>query len=220
MNTIQRTLLTLWLLLFSSISFGQVDQVAISSNENGMKLMVNGDNFMINGMNWDYVPIGETIPNYSLWNQSDDVIKAALDAEMGLLKNMGVNAIRQYEGVQPKWISYIYENYGIYTMINHAFGRYGLTLSGTWVPNTDYADPKTKEQLLAEVTALTLKYKDTPGLLMYLLGNENNYGLFWDGAETEDIPVKDRKSTKRARQYTFTCLYRYKKGGKTIVDKY
>ncbi|MDZ7613352.1 MAG: hypothetical protein U5K51_06285 [Flavobacteriaceae bacterium] len=23
---------------------------------------------------------------------------------------------------------------------------------------------------------------------MYLLGNENNYGLFWAGAETEDFP--------------------------------
>jgi len=43
------------------------------------------------------------------------------------------------------------------------------------------------------------EYKDTPGLLMYLLGNENNYGLFWGGAETEDIPMEDRESTIRAR---------------------
>ncbi len=42
------------------------------------------------------------------------------------------------------------------------------------------------------------EYKDTPGLLLYLLGNENNYGLFWDGAETEDIPMEDRRSTVRA----------------------
>ena len=34
---------------------------------------------------------------------------------------------------------------------------------------------------------------------MFLLGNENNYGLFWDGAETENIPVQDQKATKRAR---------------------
>jgi hypothetical protein len=34
--------------------------------------------------------------------------------------------------------------------------------------------------------------------LLYLLGNENNYGLFWEGAETEDIPIEDRKSTVRA----------------------
>ena len=66
-----------------------------------MKLVVNGDAFMINGMNWDYFPIGTNF-TYSLWKQSDDVIKAALDAEMGLLRNMGVNVIRQYTGVQPK----------------------------------------------------------------------------------------------------------------------
>jgi hypothetical protein len=34
---------------------------------------------------------------------------------------------------------------------------------------------------------------------LFLLGNENNYGLFWDGAETENIPLEDRKSTKRAK---------------------
>jgi hypothetical protein len=84
-------------------------------------------------------------------------------------------------------------------MVNHAFGRYGLTIEGSWVPNTDYADQKTQEILLSEVTDLVNRYKGTPGLLMYLLGNENNYGLFWDGAETEDIPLEDRKSTKRAR---------------------
>jgi hypothetical protein len=43
------------------------------------------------------------------------------------------------------------------------------------------------------------EYKDTKGLLLFLLGNENNYGLFWDGAETEDIPMEDRKSTPRAQ---------------------
>ncbi len=30
------------------------------------------------------------------------------------------------------------------------------------------------------------------------MGNENNYGLFWRGAETEDVPFADRKSTKSA----------------------
>jgi hypothetical protein len=32
-----------------------------------------------------------------------------------------------------------YENYGIYTMLNHTFGRYGLTINGA-VLDTDYAD--------------------------------------------------------------------------------
>ena len=178
--------------LFVTSIFAQADKVSVLNDDDGMKLVVNGEHFMINGMNWDYFPIG-TNYSYSLWKQSDDVIKAALDAEMGLLKNMGVNVIRQYTGVQPKWIKYIYEKYGIYTLLNHSFGRYGLTINGTWVPVTDYRDPDTQKLLMSEATKLAQDYKDTPGLLMFLLGNENNYGLFWAGAETEDFPDEAEK---------------------------
>ena len=180
------------------VAFAQNPQISLKYNEAGHVLLVDNEPFIINGMNWDYFPIGTNF-NYSLWNQSDDVIKAALDAEMGLLQNMGVNTIRQYTGVPPKWITYIYDNYGIYTMLNHSFGRYGLNVNGSWVANTEYGDDATRELLLQEATDMVSSYKDTRGILIFLLGNENNYGLFWDGAETEDIPVEDRKSTKRAR---------------------
>tara|TARA_R110002050_G_scaffold30673_1_gene78424 strand:+ start:1028 stop:4162 length:3135 start_codon:yes stop_codon:yes gene_type:complete len=183
---------------FSVSLFAQSGKVGVDNKEDGWRLLVDGEPFMANGMNWDYFPVGTNF-SYSLWNQSDDFIKKALDDEMSLLKNMNVNTIRIYTGIQPKWIRYIYENYGIYTMLNHSFGRYGLTLDGAWVANTEYSDPRTKELLLKEVTALAREYKNTPGLLLYLLGNENNYGLFWEGAETEDIPMEDRESTQRAR---------------------
>ncbi len=183
---------------YSFAMYAQTEKVVIENNDSGMKLKVGGRDFMVNGMNWDYFPIG-TNYSYSLWNQSDDFIRQALDDEMGLLQNMGVNSIRVYTGIPKKWIEYIYTNYGIYTMLNHSFGRYGLTIDGVWKPNTEYSDAKTRELLLKEVTQLASEYKDTKGLLLFLLGNENNYGLFWDGAETEDIPIKDRKSTVRAR---------------------
>jgi hypothetical protein len=183
-------------------AMAQAQRVVVDRSPAGMKLTVNGEDFMVNGMNWDYFPIG-TNYSYSLWNQPDDIIRAALDAEMSLLKNMGVNTIRVYTGIQPRWITYIYENYGIYTMLNHSFGRYGLTLDGVWVGNTEYADPRTKKLLMEEVSEMANMYKGTPGLLLYLLGNENNYGLFWEGAETEDIPIEDRKSTVRA-----TAMYK------------
>ena len=190
-------ILRLLFFLITTTVFAQSNNVSVVSNEKGMKLVVDGKDFMINGMNWDYYPIGTNF-SYSLWKQPDDVIKAALDSEMGLLKNMGVNVIRQYTGVQPKWIQYIYEKYGIYTMLNHSFGRYGLTLNGNWVPNTEYSDSRTRKLLLKETKDMVQEYKNTPGLLLFLLGNENNYGLFWDGAETENIPLEDRKSTVRA----------------------
>ncbi|GAB4418716.1 MAG: hypothetical protein OHK0039_30450 [Bacteroidia bacterium] len=194
----KNTILFLSLSLMAAGLVAQGQQVKVVDANDGTRLTVNGEPFMINGMNWDYFPIGTNF-SYSLWKQSDDVIRAALDTEMSLLRNMGVNAVRMYTGVPARWITYIYERYGIYTMLNHSFGRYGLTLDGTWVPNTEYADPRVRELLLAEVQALSTEYQNTPGLLLYLLGNENNYGLFWEGAETEDIPIEDRKSTTRAR---------------------
>jgi len=190
----------IFLLIFcSSInSFSQSEKVTIQKNNSDQKLTVDGRDFIVNGMNWDYFPIG-TNYTYSLWKQPDAFIQQALDDEMGLLKNMGVNTIRVYSGMPKKWIEYIHTNYGIYTMLNHSFGRYGLTIDGVWKPNTEYSDAKTRELLLKEATEMASEYKNTKGLLLFLLGNENNYGLFWDGAETENIPVKDRKSTARAR---------------------
>ena len=185
------------LLLFSVPVLAQYQKVTLFDDRSGTKLLVNGKPFMVNGMNWDYFPIGSNY-SYSLWSQPDDIIKAALDQDMPLLKNMGVNAIRQHIDITPKWIKYIYEKYGIYTMLYDSFGRYGLTVDGVWVPNTDYSDPRTKAILLEEARRLVREYDKTPGLLLYLLGNENNYGLFWQGAETEDIPVEDRKSTIQA----------------------
>lgn len=198
-----RTLLFLTLLLsflsFQNILFAQSNNIDLVEDQEGWKLMVNGEPLMINGMNWDYFPIG-TNYNYNFWGQSPEFIKEALDNEMSLLKNMGVNAIRVYTGIPKEWIEYIYNSYGIYTMLNHSFGRYGLTLDGGWFPNTDYSDERVINLLLSEVTKLAEDYKNTDGLLLYLLGNENNYGLFWDGAETENIPMEDRESTIRARE--------------------
>lgn len=176
----------------SNFMYSQTAQVTIESNNSGQRLKVNGKDFMINGMNWDYVPIG-TNYNYSLWNQSESVIKQALDDEMSLLQNMGVNSIRVYSGIPKKWIEYIYDNYGIYTMLNHTFGRYGLTIDGVWTPVTKYSEKKTQELLLSEAKKMAEDYKNTRGLLLFLLGNENNYGLFWAGAETEDFPDEEDK---------------------------
>lgn len=178
--------------------FAQTQRITIETGESGARLLVDEKAFMVNGMNWDYYPIG-TNYSYNLWEETESLIRQALDNEMSLLKNMGVNAIRVYTGIPQQWIRYIYENWGIYTMLNHSFGRYGMSLDGVWAGNTDYADPRVRERLLSEVKQLAESYRDTPGLLLYLLGNENNYGLFWGGAETEDIPMADRPSTRRAR---------------------
>ncbi len=193
-----KTVTLLFFLLSTAGLTAQKAPVAVEKQEDGWRLMIGDEALMVNGMNWDYFPIG-TNYEYNLWDKPDDFIKKALDDEMELLQNMGINAIRVYTGIQPKWISYIHENFGIFTMLNHSFGRYGLMLDGNWEGNTDYADHRVIELLMNEVEALAKDFKDTPGLLLYLLGNENNYGLFWGGAETEDIPNVDDRYKSRAR---------------------
>ncbi len=193
----KKAILALIALLLTCTVYGQ-GQIRIVSDSKGSRLTVDGTPLFLNGMNWDYFPIGTNYA-YSLWTQPDDVIKAALENEMSLLKSMGVNVIRQYATVPPRWIEYIYRQYGIYTMINHSFGRYGLVVDGVDKSHTDYCDKGVRKQLLSEVEEFVNTYKDTPGVLFYLLGNENNYGLFWSGAETEDIPVNGNLPDAKAR---------------------
>ena len=180
---------TFFRLLFFLLTIGlyaQVPKVSVMKDSKGTKLMIDGTPTMVNGINWDYVPIGYNVLDAKFWEKPDDIIKVGLDGEMPLWQNRGVNAIRTYIGMPPKWITYIYENFGIYTMINHQFGAYGLTLDGVWYAKTDYADPKVRKHLINASVEMAKLYENTPGLLLYMLGNENNYHLTWEGAETDE----------------------------------
>lgn len=195
-------LLGLLLGIFPATSQATMDQVKVVSDQDGQRLQVNGADFMIFGMNWDYIPVGQNY-SYSLWNQDTVIIKAALDREMSLLRAMGVNVIRQYAGIPPHWVEYIYQTYGIYTVINHTLGRYGVTIDGSYIPSTDYSDPRARAQLLGEMKALVEEFRDVPGMLFWLLGNENNYGLTWKSAETEALPEGERQAAKARQLYSF-----------------
>ncbi|NOT33102.1 MAG: glycosidase [Candidatus Eisenbacteria bacterium] len=171
--------------------------VRVFSDDTGKRLQVGGHDFFVRGMNWDYTPIGQNYA-FDLWQQADEVITAALDHEMSLLAGMGVNTLRIYTGIPPRWVRYIYDRYGIYCIINHPVGRYGYTLDGVWRTSVDYSELRMRAALAADVAAMVETYRGTPGVLMYLLGNENNYGLSWSSFEIEALPKGDR-DTARAR---------------------
>lgn len=86
------------MLMISASAMAQADRIELQEREDGWRLLVNDEPLMINGMNWDYFPIG-TNYMYNVWDESPAFIRQALDYEMGLLQNMGVNAIRVYTGI-------------------------------------------------------------------------------------------------------------------------
>jgi beta-galactosidase len=183
--------------------------IHVARDTDGLRLMIDGTPTLVRGMNWDYFPIG-TNYNYSLWAQPDDVIEAALGSEMSAMQRMGVNAIRVYTGIPQRWIRHIHERYGIYTVLNHTVGRYGYSVDGTWTAAVDYSNPKFRAAVKRELATLVDAYKATPGLLMWLLGNESNYGLAWSSFEIENLPTGER-DVARAR-------YLYSLFGEIIDD--
>jgi hypothetical protein len=194
-------LLTAALLLSPAALAAQVPRIEIVEDASGSRLQVDGEDVFVKGVNWDYFPIGTTT-TYNFWAQSEDFIRQALDREMSLLQAMGGNAIRVYNGIPSRWIEYIYDTYGIWSIVNHPVGRYGVTLAGTYIPNTDYSAPQIRSLIRGEVREMVNELEGTRGLLMWLLGNENNYGLEWSSAETEDLPEGEQQAVKARYMYS------------------
>ncbi len=187
-------------ILGATAGVAHATEAHVVHDERGYKLQVDGADLMVRGMNWGYTPIGANY-SYSLWAQSDELIERALRRDMELLRGMGINMIRQGPDIPPRWVEWIYTHYGIYTMINHTMGRYGATIDGVWIAQIDYADQHQRAALVADIVSVVERYRSTRGVAIWLLGNENNYGLAWTSFEAENLP-KGQEDAARA-----TALY-------------
>jgi beta-galactosidase len=190
-----------------------VDKVTTYKDKNGWKLQVNGSDYYIKGVVWGYTPKNRNY-SYNLWDEPGDFIKKVIDYDFGLMKAAGVNTIRSFANIPTEWVSYIYREHGIMTVINPLMGRYGHTVGGNWVPVVDYSDPLTRATLRADTLALVEKYRTTPGVLMFALGNESNYGLSWSSYEIENLPVGEQEKTKA--RYLYSLFNQVMRDGKSV----
>lgn len=191
----------LFVLMSPPILAATPDKVRTVKDSNGWKLKVNGKDFFVKGVVWGYSPRYENF-NYNLWDKSESYIKKVLDHDFGMMKKAGVNAIRSFSTIPPKWVTYIDRQYGIKTAINPLMGRYGANINGKWVENPDYSDPMTRQALKKEALDTVQKYKNVPGVLMFALGNESNYGLSWSSFEIENLPVGEQQTEKAKYLYS------------------
>lgn len=177
------------------------DVVTTKRDDQGWRLLVNGQNYYVKGVVWGYTPPGKNYA-YDLWSESDDIIRNVLDYEFALMKAAGINTIRGFNLMPPRWVTYAYSEHGIMTVINPLMGRYGATIDGEWVPFTDYSDPRTRATLKAVALDVIKRYRDVPGVLMFALGNESNYGLSWSGFEIENLPQGEQHAAKARFLYS------------------
>jgi len=97
-----------------------------------------------------------------------------------LMKEMGANSVRIYdhEGTSNKEVLRdMYNRYGIRVIMGDLFGAYAVGSGMSWYRGTNYADPVQRERLKARVRKMVETHKNEPYMLMWMLGNETNYGV-------------------------------------------
>lgn len=170
------------------------------TNDGGYVLFVEGKPFLMKGMTYNPAPIGAGY-DYDLF--ADPNKPWLVDGPM--MKEMGVNCIRVYS-VEGKdmdkvkaFISDMYEKFGIYTIIGDWLGMWAY-------PGPNYANCEFQQTTKAKVLEIVKELKDEPGVLCWVLGNENNYTFsgnicFWTSEAIECIDDPAEKIEKRAEIY-------------------
>ena len=191
----------LWLLACSlGFSGRQKPQVYIKSFKGSRyQLMVNGQPYIVKGVCYNPIPIGEN-HDYDWW--SDPYKPWMVDGK--LMKEMGINTVRIYQpGENPEAVKRVikdlYEQFGIRTILGHWMGFWEY-------PCPLYGDKAFEERIKKEVSDMVNLYKDCPGILMWILGNENNYSCLghvnpWSTDEIDKEPDPQKRQNMRAKVY-------------------
>lgn len=179
--------------------FLQAAEIKLEKKRSGARvLLVDKKPFLIKGVAYHPIPPGKDY-NYNFWKDL-----SSLEKDAALMQKAGFNAVRFYthgESLEETKavIRLLHEKYGIYTIMGNwlGFWNYPCPFYG----NKEY-QAKIKQEVLEVVQAL----KDEPGLLFWVLGNENNYSFsgkvnYWTCPEVDSIQEPCDQIQKRAQIY-------------------
>jgi beta-glucuronidase len=151
------------------------------------------DNWMTQDTNHNGKPDG---PYDSYVDKNDKNKQHSNEVVVGdfqLLKEMGANTLRLYQ--QPfkpvkSLLRDLYKRYGIRVLMGDYLGKYAFGSGADWATGTDYENPVQQANMLKTVEELIKEFKDEPYILMWVLGNENNYGVSCNGNSKPDAFYK------------------------------
>jgi tetratricopeptide (TPR) repeat protein len=180
-------------------------EVRLVQYENGhWQLMVNNKPYIIKGITYAPTNIGQSPDKGTLkdWMREDTNANGLADGpydawvdankndqqdddepvvgDFKIMKDMGVNTIRVYhQPFEPDkgLLRYMFKEYGIRVVLGDFLGKYAIGSGASWHEGTDYENLEHRKNMLEAVKKMVMDHKDEPYLLLWLLGNENNYGV-------------------------------------------
>ncbi len=177
----------------------------IQYNNNHFQLTVDDKPYVVRAICYSPTPVGLTPDNGSVntdkdWSFADynknkivdgpyeawiDINRNEIQDEdepnigdFALMKDMGINTIRlyHYPDFNKELLKEGYEKYNFMYMVGNLLGMYAVDSGAEWYTGTDYTDPVQQQRMLDSVRRMVEEYKDEPYVLLWILGNENNYG--------------------------------------------
>jgi hypothetical protein len=193
-------------------------KVYLQQYENGdWQLMVDNKPYIVKGITYSVARVGQSPDDKTLkswmeydynhngkcdgpydsfadvnWNNKQDANDRAV-GDFELLKEMGVNTIRLYQQPFPlkkELLRDLYKRFGIRVIIGDFLGKYALGSGADWHEGTDYENPAHQKAMLESVKQMVLEHKDEPYILMWILGNENVYGVACNADKKPDAYFK------------------------------
>ncbi len=169
------------------------------------QFFVDGKPFQIRAMTYSVTPIGRS-PDRGTWNVSKDwqivdsdhdgrhdgFDQAYIDTNKNnqrdpdepivgdgkIINDLGVNTLRAYHHIYNRELfRRLYKENHLYILCGDLLGGYAVDSGATWTDGTDYSNPQQQETMLNGVRAMVTENKDEPYVLMWVLGNENVYGV-------------------------------------------
>ncbi len=167
----------------------------------GYQLLVDGKPYFVRGVCYNPIPIGKDY-EYNFWG---DMGKPWLQ-DGKLMKEMGVNTVRFYRpGKNPVEVRQVlddlYKKYKIRTLMGHYLGFWD------WPP-PNYSDAGFNEKIRGQVLEMVSLYKNHPGVLAWIVGNENNYSFDrniqrWTNDELDAMDPEAQRREKAKIYYSF-----------------
>ncbi len=186
-----------WLVRQQTLS--HIPKVTVDKKSDGYRLLVDGKPFTVRGVCYSPIPVGKDY-EYNYWG--DPGKPWLVDGK--LMKEMGVNTVRFYRiGKNPAEVRTVmdglYRNYGIRSTVGSYLGFWN------WPP-PNYTDEEFRKKVKTEVLEMVRLYKDSPGVLMWVLGNENNYSFDrniqrWSSDAIDALPDPEARRREKARIY-------------------